>query len=180
MFHTLPGCLINIPLNNHNGCENGLNVSWLLQNSEVTYIEECHAYKRVNTMYKNSMALSPQANYTDWATATCRQNLVPTFVDREVSRGQSGGSPAVVNLSFLDRNTMYMAYKFEKYPASVTLRILLTISNHIFMLPFNTDINNDKVTNERDTDFPSKGITMHPQNSKCIPLCTLQMWSANI
>jgi hypothetical protein len=29
---------------------------------------------------------------------------VPTFVDRGVSRGQRGGSPTVVNLSFLDRN----------------------------------------------------------------------------
>jgi hypothetical protein len=47
--------------------------------------------------------LSPRANYTDLATATCRRNLVPTFVDRGVSRGQSGGSPTVVNLSFLDR-----------------------------------------------------------------------------
>jgi hypothetical protein len=27
--------------------------------------------------------------------------LVPTFVDRGVSRGQRGGSPTVVNLSFL-------------------------------------------------------------------------------
>jgi hypothetical protein len=50
-----------------------------------------------------NVALSPQANYTDWATATCRRNLVPTFVDRGVSRGQRGGFPAVVNLSFLDR-----------------------------------------------------------------------------
>jgi hypothetical protein len=39
------------------------------------------------------VALSPQANYTDWATATYRRNLVPTFVDRRVSRGQLGGSP---------------------------------------------------------------------------------------
>jgi hypothetical protein len=31
-----------------------------------------------------SMALSPQANYTDWATATCWRNLVSTFVDRGV------------------------------------------------------------------------------------------------
>jgi hypothetical protein len=46
----------------------------------------------------NSMALSPQVNYTDRATATCRRNLVPTFVDREVSRGQCGGSPTAVNL----------------------------------------------------------------------------------
>jgi hypothetical protein len=37
-------------------------------------------------------------------TATCRRNLVPTFVDRGVSRGQRGGSPTVVNLSFLDRD----------------------------------------------------------------------------
>jgi hypothetical protein len=51
---------------------------------------------------KNSVAFSPQANYTDWATATWR-NLVPTFVDRGVSRGQRGGSHTVVNLSFLDR-----------------------------------------------------------------------------
>jgi hypothetical protein len=35
----------------------------------------------------NSVALSPRTNYTDWATATCRRNLVSTFVDRGVSRG---------------------------------------------------------------------------------------------
>jgi hypothetical protein len=46
------------------------------------------------------VALSPQANYTDWATATCRHNLVPTFADRGVS-GQRDGSPTVINLSFL-------------------------------------------------------------------------------
>jgi hypothetical protein len=48
----------------------------------------------------NSVALSPQENYTDWATATCRRNLVPTFVDRDASRGQRGGSPTGVNLIF--------------------------------------------------------------------------------
>jgi hypothetical protein len=52
----------------------------------------------------SSLALSPRANYTDSATATCRRNLVPTFVDRGVSRGQRGGSLTVVNLSFLDRS----------------------------------------------------------------------------
>jgi hypothetical protein len=36
------------------------------------------------------MPLSPQVNYTDCATATCWQNLVPTFADRGVSRGQRG------------------------------------------------------------------------------------------
>jgi hypothetical protein len=56
-------------------------------------------YTRVpKTNKTNSVALSPRANYTDWATATCRRNLVPTFVDRRVSRGQRGGSPTVVNL----------------------------------------------------------------------------------
>jgi hypothetical protein len=58
----------------------------------------------------NSVALSPQANYTDWTTATCRQNLVPTFVDRGVSRGQRGGSPTAVKLSFLDRG-LYFSFK---------------------------------------------------------------------
>jgi hypothetical protein len=52
------------------------------------------------------VALSPQANYTDWATATCRRNLVLTFVDRGVLRGQRGGSRTVVNLSFLDRRSV--------------------------------------------------------------------------
>jgi hypothetical protein len=32
----------------------------------------------------NSVALSPQANYTEWATATCRRNFVPNFVDSVV------------------------------------------------------------------------------------------------
>jgi hypothetical protein len=53
------------------------------------------------------MALSPRANYTDWTTDICRRDLVPTFVDRGVSRGQRGGSPTVVNLSFLDRSRYF-------------------------------------------------------------------------
>jgi hypothetical protein len=58
----------------------------------------------------NSVAFSPQANYTDCSTATGRRNLVPTFVDRGMSRGQSGESPKVVNLSFLDRSR-YFSFK---------------------------------------------------------------------
>jgi hypothetical protein len=58
----------------------------------------------------NSVALSPRTNYTDWSTATCRRNLVSTFVDRGVSRGQRGGSPTVVNLSFLNRSR-YFSFK---------------------------------------------------------------------
>jgi hypothetical protein len=38
------------------------------------------------------------------------QNLVPTFVDRGVSRGQCGGSLTVVNHSFLDRSR-YFSFK---------------------------------------------------------------------
>jgi hypothetical protein len=60
--------------------------------------------------WTSSMILSPQANYTDWSTATCRRNLVPTFADRDLSRGQRGGTPTVVNLSFLDRSR-YFSFK---------------------------------------------------------------------
>jgi hypothetical protein len=59
---------------------------------------------------KNSVAFSPQANYTDWATAICWRNLVLTLEDRGVSRGHRGGSPAVVNLSFPDR-IRYFSFK---------------------------------------------------------------------
>jgi hypothetical protein len=49
------------------------------------------------------------ANYTDWATATGRRKLVPTFVDRGMSRGQRGGSPTAVNLSFLDQSRYFLS-----------------------------------------------------------------------
>jgi hypothetical protein len=55
----------------------------------------------------NSVALSPRANYIDWATATCRRILVPNFVDRRVSRGQHGATPTVVILRFLDRSRYF-------------------------------------------------------------------------
>jgi hypothetical protein len=71
----------------------------LLNNSNLLHINKT-----------NSVALSPRANYTDWSTATCRRNLVPTFVDRGVSRVQRGGSLTVVNLSFLDRSR-YFSFK---------------------------------------------------------------------
>jgi hypothetical protein len=64
----------------------------------------------------NSVALSPQANYTDWATATCRRNLVLNFVDRRVSRGERGGSPTVVNLSFIDRSRYFSSKYLLIYP----------------------------------------------------------------
>jgi hypothetical protein len=78
----------------------------LLLNVTILYV--------TNKQKTNSLALSPRANYTDWATATCRRNLVPTFVDRGVSRGQRSGSPMVINLSFLDRIlyiTLFLNFK---------------------------------------------------------------------
>jgi hypothetical protein len=65
----------------------------------------------IQTKQTNSVAFSPQANSTDWETATCQRNLVPTFADRGVSRGQSGGSPTAVNLSSLDRSR-YFSFKY--------------------------------------------------------------------
>jgi hypothetical protein len=64
----------------------------------------------ISLQANNSVAFSPQANYTDWSTATCWRNLVPTSADRGISRGQLGGSPKVVNLSFLDRSR-YFSFK---------------------------------------------------------------------
>jgi hypothetical protein len=71
---------------------------------KVFFLLKWHKHPEVRHIHilTYSVAFSPRANYTDWGTATCRRNLVPTFVDREVSRGQRGGSPTVVNLSFLD------------------------------------------------------------------------------
>jgi hypothetical protein len=34
---------------------------------------------RICNKQTNSVALSPRANYTDWATATCRRNLMSTL-----------------------------------------------------------------------------------------------------
>jgi hypothetical protein len=72
---------------------------------KIAYYEpETSLMVRDDLSNQSSLAFSPQANYTDWATATCWRNLVPTFADRGVSRGERSGSPTVVNLSFLDRS----------------------------------------------------------------------------
>jgi hypothetical protein len=55
------------------------------------------------------LGLSPQANYAD-----CY--LVPTFMDRGVSRGQRGGSRTVVNLSFLGRSRYFSFKQLLIYP----------------------------------------------------------------
>jgi hypothetical protein len=104
--------------------------NWLLLDNKPLHIDLCFPRGADNTTghhlatpsiltwsqktkQTNSVALSLQANYTDWTTATCRQNLMPTFVDRGVSRGQRGGSPTVLNLSFLDRTwSHFMQFHF--------------------------------------------------------------------
>jgi hypothetical protein len=60
-------------------------------------------HKRVTASDTNNQAVvfTPQANYTDLATATGRRILVPTSADRGVSRGQRDGTPTVLNLSFI-------------------------------------------------------------------------------
>jgi hypothetical protein len=63
-----------------------------------------------NCIEQNSAAFSSQANYTVRALAACRRNLVPTFVDRGVSRGQRGGSPTAVVLGFLGQSR-YFSFK---------------------------------------------------------------------
>jgi hypothetical protein len=42
---------------------------------------ENHYLVENKTKQKNSVSFSPQANYTDLATATCWRNLVTTFAD---------------------------------------------------------------------------------------------------
>jgi hypothetical protein len=72
---------------------------------------------------KHSVAFSPQANYTDRATATCWRNLVPTFAVRGMSDGQSHGSPKIVNLvlqsgaaTFLSNSSSFFLTRAEWTP----------------------------------------------------------------
>jgi hypothetical protein len=72
-----------------------------------TYWSACLEKKRIIIIIIiiiNSVAFSPQANYTYWSTATGWRILVPPFVDRRVLRSQRGGHPTAVNLSFLDQS----------------------------------------------------------------------------
>jgi hypothetical protein len=62
------------------------------------------------SIYKNSVAFSPQTNYNDCTTANGKRNLVTTFVHRGVSRDQRGRTPKAVNFSFLDRSR-YFSFK---------------------------------------------------------------------
>jgi hypothetical protein len=69
-----------------------------------------YSAKKQTNKQTNCAAHSPRVSSTDWATATCQRNLVPTFVDRRVSRGQCSGFLTVVNLNFLHRSR-YFSFK---------------------------------------------------------------------
>jgi hypothetical protein len=73
---------------------------------QVCLIQELLHTKKQNKQ-TSSVAFSPQANYTDRATATCRRILVPAFMQRGMLYGQRGGSPMAVNLSFLDQSRYF-------------------------------------------------------------------------
>jgi hypothetical protein len=81
--------------------------SWNGNVASMSVVRRKYTKANIKQNKTNSVALRPRANYTDWATAICRRNLVSTFVDKGVSRGQRGGSPTVVNLSFLDRSRYF-------------------------------------------------------------------------
>jgi hypothetical protein len=78
----------------------------LAQPHKFFYMTLSFTYFAERTGLSLSVAFSPQVNYTDWATATGRRTLVPNFVDRGVSRGQRGGLPTAVILTFLERNIL--------------------------------------------------------------------------
>jgi hypothetical protein len=60
---------------------------------------------------------------------------VPTFVDRGVSRGQRGGFPTVVNLSFLDHIYIYIyIYNMALIDASKEVCIELKVKKTKYML----------------------------------------------
>jgi hypothetical protein len=78
-----------------------------------------HSHRRENLKsYKtktNSMALHGELYRR--IDRHCRRNVVSTSVDRGVLRGQRGGSPTVVNLSFLDRSR-YFFFQVALYLSS--------------------------------------------------------------
>jgi hypothetical protein len=105
--YTTPASLSKIRLNNIRQptfCSCSSSISYWLSYQKPTHI----------------LLLSlPSSQFVLQATATCRRNLVATFVDRGVSRGQRGGSLTVVNLSFLDRGAININTKSRNLEESV-------------------------------------------------------------
>jgi hypothetical protein len=70
---------------------------------------------------------------------------VPTFVDGGVSRGQRGGSPTVVNLSFLDRQRLISMNKYQN-----------KINNHVIKREDGKRIRNSEINKERAQKISEK------------------------
>jgi hypothetical protein len=62
------------------------------------------------SQFFNSVAFSPQANYTDWVTVNGRLISVTTFVDSGVSRCQRR-YPTSIIVGFLDRSRDFFSLK---------------------------------------------------------------------
>jgi hypothetical protein len=69
-------------------------------------------YRRI-CKQTNSLAFSPQANYTDSATATDRRILVPTFLDRGVSLVSAAEPPRPL-ICFQDRSTPFQTHCYSE------------------------------------------------------------------
>jgi hypothetical protein len=59
----------------------------------------------------NSVAFSPQANYTDWATAAGRRILLPNFADRRYCRPDDGGAKILRNVGSYKSHTALTSQK---------------------------------------------------------------------
>jgi hypothetical protein len=75
--------------------------SWMLKTKILYAVYEQTYYIKKKKNKQIPWPFFPQVNYTAWATATGRQNLVASFMDRRVLYGQHGGSSTAINLSFL-------------------------------------------------------------------------------
>jgi hypothetical protein len=72
----------------------------------------------------DSVAFSPQTNYTDWTIAAGRRILLTTSTDREMSRGQRGGahggwsriSGSIGTATFLSSSSSFILTRAECTP----------------------------------------------------------------
>jgi hypothetical protein len=83
----------------------------------IFFITYLYSWSSGLNSLNTSVAFSPQANYTDWATGTGRRILVGTLVDRGALRGQSGVTHTAVNFSYLDRSH-YLSFQVTPYLSS--------------------------------------------------------------
>jgi hypothetical protein len=96
--------------------EDSILQNWMSMKINTCYFNDVVMRKLQHANELRGRVLSPRANYADWATATGRRNLVATSAIEGVSRGQSGGSSTVVNLSFLDRSRYFSFKQLLIYP----------------------------------------------------------------